>query len=237
MTTSDSRIDLEGREWWRFVPEDQRAVYLKAGFSRSDRLTGRPALVVVDATVAFTGTRPMPVDEAIEAEFATSCGDRAWDAIPQIESLLGVFRSRGLPVVFTRPNYSDQSAMPGATKRATDARLESGQEFVEQLKPLSEEWICEKARASAFYGTILDAYLRLNEVSTVVLCGSTTSGCVRATSADGYSAGFRVFVAEDATFDRANHPHLASLFDIHAKYGTVMTTDEITRALAEPSLP
>ncbi|MGH8914134.1 MAG: cysteine hydrolase family protein [Acidimicrobiia bacterium] len=223
---------LEAREWWTFVPEEERALYMRAGFGKPEPLSGECALVVVDTTLAFTGTRPLPVHEAVEQEFATSCGEHAWAALPYIEALLSSFRGAGLPVVFTRLDTSGQSALRGATKRAKDDRVAAGNTFLEQVKPLDSEWICEKARASAFYGTILDTYLRLNSVETVVLCGGSTSGCVRASAADAFSAGFRVIVAEDATFDRARHPHLANLFDINAKYGTVMRARQIVEQVS-----
>ncbi len=65
----------------------------------------------------------------------------------------------------------------------------------------------------------------------MVFRGGTTSGCVRASVVDAYSAGFQPVVAEEATFDRALSPHLANLFDIHAKYGQVMLTADIVAQL------
>jgi nicotinamidase-related amidase len=222
---------IERREWWTRIPEDERRVYEAAGFSRPGGIRGKSALVVVDAVMSFTGTRPLPILEAISSEYATSCGELAWQALPGIEGLLATFRAAALPVVYTRLDLSDQAAMRGATKRVADPRVAQGNDFLERIRPLESEWICEKSRASAFYGTILDSYLRLNNVETVVLCGGTTSGCVRASAADAYSAGFQVIVAEDATFDRARSAHLANLFDIHAKYGAVLFSSEIDEAV------
>jgi nicotinamidase-related amidase len=127
--------------------------------------------------------------------------------------------------------------MRQTTKRIPDARVAEGNGFLDQIKPLDDEWICEKARASAFYGTILDSYLRLHKTETVVFCGGTTSGCVRASVVDAYSAGFRPVVAEEATFDRARSPHLANLFDIHAKYGQVMLTADIVAEVLQNAHP
>ena len=50
---------------------------------------------------------------------------------------------------------------------------------------------------------------------------------MRASSVDAFSAGFQVVVVEDGCFDRARTPHLANLFDLHAKYANVMTADEV----------
>jgi nicotinamidase-related amidase len=45
--------------------------------------------------------------------------------------------------------------------------------------------------ASAFFGTHLAAILVSQRVDTVVLCGATTSGCIRATAIALMQHGFR----------------------------------------------
>jgi len=223
---------ISSRDWWARVPADERRVYEAAGYSRSARLEGKPALVVIDAVLSFTGSRPLPVLQSIDEEYATCCGENAWASLPYIEALLEAFRAALLPVVYTRLDLSGHAAMRGATKRTPDARVAEGNGFLDRIKPRDDEWICEKARASAFYGTILDSYLRLHKIETLVFCGGTTSGCVRASVVDAYSAGFQPVVAEEATFDRALSPHLANLFDIHAKYGHVLLTGDIVAQLS-----
>lgn len=226
---------LASRAWWTHVSEEERQIYEAAGYSRPAGLVGKPALVVIDAVLSFTGSRPLPVLQSIAEEYATCCGENAWAALPHIEALLDAFRTAQLPVVYTRLDLSGHAAMRGATKRVPDSRVAEGNGFLERIRPRDDEWICEKARASAFYGTILDSFLRLNKIDTVVFCGGSTSGCVRASVVDAYSSGFHPVVAEEATFDRALTPHLANLFDIHAKYGTVMRTPDIVAQLSEPA--
>lgn len=224
------------KDWWLSVPEEERALYQKAGYGSRQGIAGKTALIAIDVTKFFTGSRPAPIQEAIK-EYSSSCGDAAWQALPHVRELLDAFRAAGLPVVYTARDVEAQAAAKGSTKRIqTNAarRDHSGNSWVELVEPAEDEWVCTKARASAFYGTTLDAYLRINQVRTVVICGGTTSGCVRASSADAYSAGFEVVVAEDACFDRARTPHLANLFDLNAKYATVLATGEIVEAVREP---
>jgi nicotinamidase-related amidase len=61
---------------------------------------------------------------------------------------------------------------------------------------------------------------------TVVITGASTSGCVRATAVDGMQHGYKVVVPREAVADRAPAPHEANLFDIDAKYGDVVSTEE-----------
>ncbi len=57
-----------------------------------------------------------------------------------------------------------------------------------------------------------------------MVCGGTTSGCVRGTAVDAAGQGYRVAVAEDAVFDRIELSHAASLLDLWMKYANVMPT-------------
>ena len=87
--------------------------------------------------------------------------------------------------------------------------------------------VIEKERASGFYGTPLLAYLQMNGIDSLIACGESTSGCVRATVVDGYSNGFHMTLAEECTFDRSMLSHKVNLFDLHHKYADVMHVDEV----------
>ena len=79
------------------------------------------------------------------------------------------------------------------------------------------------------------AYLTLLGADSVIVTGTTTSGCVRATVLDGFSLNYRVAVAEDGCFDRAQASHAINLCDMHAKYADVVRGAEIISYVA--SLP
>jgi nicotinamidase-related amidase len=217
--------------WRSWLDADDRRLYERAGYRGTVAPQGRPALLVIDVTRGFVGSRPQPVADAV-LEYPTSCGERAWSALPQISLLLDAFRGRGLPVVFTRADRLAQAAIGRATSRTVRCATEDPDAFVAQVAPRDDEWVCGKTRASAFYGTPLEAFLRARRVEVLAVCGATTSGCVRASCVDAFSAGFGVMVAEDACFDRAEQPHQANLFDLHAKYGAVMPARSIARSLA-----
>jgi maleamate amidohydrolase len=59
-----------------------------------------------------------------------------------------------------------------------------------------------------------------------VLCGATTSGCVRATAIDLLQYGFPTLVPRECVGDRAQAPHEANLFDIQAKYADVVSLED-----------
>jgi len=86
--------------------------------------------------------------------------------------------------------------------------------------------VLTKLFASAFFGTPLAAMLAAHGADTVIVCGASTSGCVRATVVDALQNGYRVLVPREAVADRASGPHDAALFDIDAKYGDVVAVDD-----------
>jgi len=93
-----------------------------------------------------------------------------------------------------------------------------------------------KQRASIFQGTPLFSHLSLLGVQSLIVCGESTSGCVRASVVDGYSNGFHVSVVEECTFDRAELTHKVNLFDMHHKYADVMHIDEVLAHLGTVGL-
>jgi nicotinamidase-related amidase len=99
--------------------------------------------------------------------------------------------------------------------------------FPDLIAPLPGEPVIKKAKPSAFFGSPLASYLPPLGVDTIVVAGTTTSGCVRATVVDAFSLNYRVIVAVDAVFDRGELAHAANLFDMHAKYADVVAVSEI----------
>jgi maleamate amidohydrolase len=215
------------KDWMKAIPAEEWEAYSKAGFSGARVPGARSALVVVDVTYGFTGSQGLTFEEAVR-EYSTACGPSSWIAMPKIARLIELFRTRRAPIVFTRSSAQNVPFAGKATKGerslAMDARFN---EFPQAIMPRASEWILEKTKASAFFGTPLAIYLVKEHIDTVVLCGCTTSGCVRASTVDSLSHGFNSFVIDDCCFDRSAFAHAANLFDMNAKYATVLSLDEI----------
>lgn len=220
------------KDWLAIVPEAERAIYEKAGFGSESELCRRPALLVVDVTYGFTGLEGQSVEEGV-AMFVTACGPVSWETMPRIEKLIGLFRARRLPVIFTCAAPDDARFAGRATKarggRAREHELYNV--FPDAVAPRPDEWVLRKTKASAFFQTSLTSGLINMGVDCVVVCGVTTSGCVRASVVDSCSHGFRTFVVDDCCFDRSHFAHCANLFDMNAKYATAVSSDEIEASL------
>src|SRR5438093_1179149 len=110
-----------------------------------------------------------------------------------------------------------------------------GNEIVDEIAPEPHDIVVLKQKPSGFFGTNLLSYLVLFGCDSVIVTGTTTSGCVRATVLDAFSNNFRVTVVEEACFDRSQASHAINLCDMQAKYADVLPVQEVKRYLA--SLP
>jgi maleamate amidohydrolase len=103
----------------------------------------------------------------------------------------------------------------------------------EEFKPEPGDVVIYKERASGFFGTPLIAHLTQKGIDSLIVCGESTSGCVRASCVDAYSLGYHVSIVEECVFDRSILSHKVNLFDLHHKYADVMTLDEVKESLQQ----
>ena len=78
----------------------------------------------------------------------------------------------------------------------------------------------------------LAAHLNYLGVDTVIVCGESTSGCVRASVVDGCTYRYRVTVVEECVFDRHETAHAMNLFDMNQKYADVLSLGDVLEYLA-----
>jgi maleamate amidohydrolase len=102
-----------------------------------------------------------------------------------------------------------------------------GDTIVPEIGPEPRDIVIAKHKPSAFHGTPLASFLTLFGADSLIVAGTTTSGCVRASVVDAFSDNYRVTVVEEGCFDRAQASHALSLCDMHAKYADVAKLDEV----------
>jgi nicotinamidase-related amidase len=223
------------RDWMKLIPESERQLYAKAGFMGDTTPGRRSALIVVDVTMGFCGSEGLSLDEAV-AEYSTACGPASWVAMPRIARLIETFRKADLPIVYSLSDLATGAFVGKATKGKRSGPPPQGfNNFPASIAPRPQDWVVAKIRASAFFQTPLTGYLIQNGVDTLVVCGVSTSGCVRASVVDGFSHGFKTFVVDECCFDRSEFAHAANLFDMHAKYASVISLDEAQAMIAGPA--
>ena len=216
---------------WRDVvsPED---LELYRHYERGLYVGRRPALLAIDLyNMAYQGG-PRPVHE-VAKEFPSACGEYAWNAVEPTKRLFAMARARGFPVIYTTGEDRPE-ARPNRVRATNRRPANPGDEpfgIFKAFAPQPEDLIIYKQRASGFYGTPLAAHLTQAGVDTLLVCGESVSGCVRASVVDAYSCGFHVVVAEECVYDRSLLSCKVNLFDMHHKYADVMHLDQLAEHL------
>lgn len=200
-------------------------VFRRQGFGSRLGISGRVGLLIVDFVAGF-------------ADPALFGGGNIPAAIRATVKALAWARQRGLPVAHTRIVFSEAAlntdvlCLKVPTLRALTEDAPSGQ-IVPELQPIRGELVVRKAAPSAFFETNLRSWLTQKRIETLLVAGSTTSGCVRASVVDAMSCGLKPIVLVDCVGDRALAPHEASLFDMQQKYADLMTFSELIKGMDE----
>lgn len=226
--------------WNKFLTERDKKVFAASGFGARQGFGKRPVLLIIDVSYNFCGDRPEPILESIK-RWRNSCGAEAWEGIKAIQRLIAVGRSKDLPVIYTtgvrRPDNWDAGAGAWKNSRSrervsTQGTNVDGDSFVAEIAPEPQDIVIYKQKPSAFNATPLGSYLTLLGADSLIVAGTSTSGCVRATVVDAFSNNYRVTVVEEGCFDRAQASHAMTLCDLQAKYADVVKLDEITAFIA-----
>lgn len=196
------------------VVDDLGGDYAAAGFGGALQPGARPVLLLIDFARAYFDA-DSPLYAGVEAVRASAA------------RLHQAARAAGIPVVFTRVEYSADGHEGGVFYRKIAALkcFERGNplgDFTPQLAPMIGDEVVTKHFPSAFFGTSLAEHLKARGIDTVVLAGLSTSGCVRASAVDALCHGFVPLVVTDAVGDRDARVHEANLFDLSAKTAELM---------------
>jgi maleamate amidohydrolase len=226
--------DMTEMVWDKFLTERDKAVFAAGGFGARAGFGQRPALLVIDVSWSFCGEQPEPILDSIK-KWRTSCGAESWVALDYIKALIDKAHIKGLPVIYTTGTSREDGWDNGSWRwkssrrdrdRATPKAVD-GNDIVAMIAPAPQDILIRKRKPSGFFGTDMASYLTLLGCDSVVVVGTTTSGCVRATVVDAFSLNCRVAVAEEGSFDRSEASHALSLCDMHAKYADVVKTAEV----------
>ncbi len=220
--------------WDDILTARDKEVFALSGFGKKAGLGQRPALLIIDVNYNFTGDKPEPILESVK-RFRTSCGEDGWDAVYKIRELLAAARKKHLPTFYTtaEENRSNSALLVGGwaaksnrTGEDMTEQWEKANQIVEEIAPEPGDIVVRKQKPSAFFGTPLISMLNEVHADTVLVCGTTTSGCVRASVIDAFSYNMKVSVVEECVFDRGQASHKINLFDMAMKYADVISLKE-----------
>ena len=207
---------------------DAEALEIYQAYQRDLFVGPKPAVLAIDLYKSAYRGGDRPVLE-VNRSFPGSCGENAWKAVKPTQDLFAAARQAGVPVIYSTRHVHTGGVQ--STNRRVSKLTDDSYDLQEDLAPASGDLVIYKERASAFFGTPLVAHLRKMGVESLIICGESTSGCVRASTVDAYSYGFHSVVVEECTYDRSILNHKVNLFDLHHKYADVMHVADVVAHL------
>ena len=157
--------------------------------------------------------------------------------LPKIAALIEACRARTIPVIYTvhetNPQFNplEIASFPHLIGGGMRAGTE-GIKVVDELAPISGEYILQKRRYSAFFQTDLEMILRNLKpagkapVDTLIICGTVSNICCESTARDAYFRDYKVVFGSDVNSALSKLAHDATIENMKL-FGRVLTQQEI----------
>ncbi|GIW11364.1 MAG: peroxyureidoacrylate/ureidoacrylate amidohydrolase RutB [Dehalococcoidia bacterium] len=163
-------------------------------------------------------------------------------AIEPCRRLIAAARASQVPVFYTRyvyrADYADggflvNELIPALKEAGCVAEGSWDAEIVPALAPQPGDYVIDKNRFSAFYGTRLEPFLRSLGVRTLIVGGVTTNMCVETTVRDASQRDYRVYVVRQATGEVDAARHAGALTTMGFGFAYVVDLDPMLEALRQ----
>ena len=199
-----------------------------------------PALMVIDVQNGFVSKKGSYDLLGMETSHYR-------EIIPNISYLINLCRNARIPVFYTQavreasgidlltnshrilPKSREERIMkkPICVRGTWDA------DIVDEIKPLSEDYIVVKRRDSAFHDTEIEVWLRSLGVDTIIFSGIDTSICVETSLRDAFNIGYDIVLISDATASSNKKHYESTLDNVNGYYGLVMDLKEFSQYLPQ----
>jgi bifunctional isochorismate lyase/aryl carrier protein len=167
------------------------------------------------------------MQEYFLADTSHACIPGVEQIIPNIERLIQLYRTAGLPVLFTRHLNTPGDA----------GLLETWwHDLILETDPLSEisprllysgATVLRKTQYDAFYQTPLEQILQNTEARQVVITGVMSHLCCETTARSAFVRGFNVFFTIDGTATDSYDFHFATLLTLSDGFATLVFSEEV----------
>jgi maleamate amidohydrolase len=192
----------------------------------------RPAVLIIDMQNDFC-----------DPEAPTTLWPSIGQTYEPIKRLCAVARERVLPIIYTQGLVAADGSTAGLWRFKQRFHAECrvqiegsrGAEIIHQLSPQTGDRVIRKWRPSAFFRTDLEVFLAVRRIDTLLCCGTSVSGCVRATVTDAFMRDIRCMVIRDCVADRTTAVLEANLFDLQQKYAEVVSLSDTLAYLGSMS--
>jgi maleamate amidohydrolase len=183
----------------------------------------RPAVIVVDFQKAFTEHEHVGPSTTVTLEHT--------------QELLEAARAAGVPVIYLVMilDSLDDRMLAQRVRSSLTIRCERGNPWTEispMVPPAPQDHIVEKTVASGFFKTGLDDLLHELGIDELIMTGTSTSGCVRATVTDAAYRNYRISVVEECCDDFRVLSGEVSLWDMQDRFADVVSQEDVLTRFA-----
>ncbi|OCR23121.1 cysteine hydrolase [Pseudomonas syringae] len=192
-------------------------------------IVGNPVLLVIDIQKGCFLERSTPST----LEFME--GDR--DNYQRARTVIDAARQRNIPVIFIqeihRKNLIDYGRELDGDENIHCLDGQPGTPLaVEEMGIREDDYIIQKRRYSAFYGSELEILLRGLNAQTLLMVGGFTDVCIHYTFVDGHQGDYHCRVAVDCVAGSSQAAHDASLIAMeYLQHGALRTSPELIAAM------
>ncbi len=178
----------------------------------------------------------MDVQNAIVDRFTPSHPEY----LERLANTIGSARNAGRLVVYVRvafregyPEVSSLNKTFSALAAGSDfSETSASTQIHEAITPLEGDVVVVKRRVGAFSGSDLDVLLRARGISSLVLTGIATSGCVLSTLRHAADLDFEVTVLSDLCLDADEEVHQVLTTKVFPRQATVCSSETWISTLA-----
>jgi nicotinamidase-related amidase len=203
-------------------------------FPEPEIRAGATALLIVDMqrhSAHRDGATFRKVRAAGFEDVARGFGERLGHIVPNIRCLQDAFRGAGLEVIHVRiaSMTADGRDRGPSHKKLGHAAAPSSPdaEILPELAPAGDELVFSKTSGSVFCATNIEYVLRNLGITTLVVTGIVTTGCVHTAVTDAADRGFHVILVEDGCGALVPEMHWASIRILRDVYAKVLSTAEV----------
>lgn len=98
---------------------------------------------------------------------------------------------------------------------------------------IEKDYVIKKRRYSGFFATDLDLVLRENNIQNIILVGTKTNCCIRATIQDAFNLNYNPYVISDCVATDSEVTNDVHLQDIKKYFGKVIHMQEVFNLLEQ----
>lgn len=155
--------------------------------------------------------------------------------IENVNRAIHFARKNNIPIVFVKVGFNlnylecpENSPIFSHAKKQQALKLNTwGTEFHEALDKQLHDLVIIKHRVSVFYSTSLEAYLRANQIQTLLIAGVSTDMAVQTTARDAHDRDYKVIIVADACGAASKEAHENAL-KLLQRLTVVTNTNDLT---------